>query len=69
MTPYTYTGNSPINFLDQNGDSIIIWGVDDNRNMYSVMDENGIAYHYTRDACGNINEDELWKQSNKFWSK
>ena len=66
MTPYNYTANNPINYLDHNGDYIIIWGADDNGNMYSVMYENGIAYHYTRDASGNNRRGNKYDGRNSF---
>lgn len=66
LSPYNYTANNPINFVDYNGDYIIIHGQDDDGNRYSVMYENGKAYHYSKDKKGNVVKGDEYDGQNKF---
>lgn len=66
LAPYQYTANNPINFVDVNGDYIIIHGADKDGNQYSVMYENGKAYNYTQDKDGNVTKGTVWDGKNEF---
>jgi len=69
LNPYQYTANNPINFVDENGDYIIIYGqemVGDKSVDFSVMYENGKAYHYTRDKDGNVTKGDEYTGKNEF---
>jgi RHS repeat-associated protein len=66
FNPYQYAANSPVNFVDENGDYIIIHGSDDQGHQYSVMYENGKAYNYSTDQKGNVTRGEAWDGKNEF---
>jgi len=55
ISTYQYAANNPISYIDYNGDYITI-GIKDNKGkqIYSVLYEDGKAYHYTQDSKGNI---------------
>jgi len=73
LAPYQYTGNNPINFIDENGDYITINGFDENNNAISALYEDGKLYNYTSstDKKGNvtIKKGEAWTQKNSFIDK
>lgn len=55
LTPYHFTANNPIRFIEVKGDYITIGIHDgDGNQVYSVLYENGKAYHYSKDENGNI---------------
>lgn len=66
LTPYSYTANNPINFLDHNGDYIIITGADSQGHQYSVMYENGNAYHYSKNKDGSLTRGGKYDGKNDF---
>lgn len=66
LSSYNYTANNPVNFVDYNGDYIIIYGQDDQDHQYSVMYENGKAYHYSKDEKGNVVKGDEYDGKNKF---
>ena len=70
FSPYQYTGNNPVNYIDENGDYITINGVDDKNNPISVLYENGKLYNYTSstDKKGNttITKGDAWSGKNDF---
>jgi hypothetical protein len=69
LNPYQYTANNPINFVDENGDYIVIFGtesVEGKDVAFSVLYENGKAYHYTKDKDGKITKGEEYKGKNSF---
>ena len=64
LSPYNYTANNPTNLLDYNGDYIILFT---ENNAYSVLYENGQAYHYTQDKkTGKITKGEKYDGNSKF---
>jgi RHS repeat-associated protein len=55
ISTYQYAANNPINYVDYNGDYITL-GINDKdgNQIYSVLYENGKAYHYSKDSKGGI---------------
>ncbi|RTQ49010.1 hypothetical protein EJV47_14620 [Hymenobacter gummosus] len=62
-TPYGYTANNPVNFIDINGDYITIFLPG---SQYSVLYENGKAYHYSQDKDGNITKEGEYDGNSEF---
>jgi RHS repeat-associated protein len=65
LSPYSYTANNPINFIDYNGEYIVINGGKDE----SVLYENGKAYNYTKDKNGKIVRGKEYNGKNSFISQ
>ncbi|PKP40884.1 MAG: hypothetical protein CVT96_07425 [Bacteroidetes bacterium HGW-Bacteroidetes-13] len=70
ISTYQYAANNPVLYLDYNGDYITIGIKDDYGNAYSVLYENGKAYHYSKDSDGNITKgDEYDGKDNGFLNR
>lgn len=73
LSPYQYTANNSVNFVDENGDYITINGVDENGDALSVLYENGKLYNYTSttDKKGNVSitKGKAWEGKNDFITK
>ncbi|WP_347923123.1 DUF6443 domain-containing protein [Pontimicrobium sp. SW4] len=54
ISTYQYAANNPVSYIDYNGDYITLGINDEEGNEYSVLYENGKAYHYSKDEDGNI---------------
>ncbi|KYP13547.1 MAG: hypothetical protein A1D16_17465 [Flavihumibacter sp. CACIAM 22H1] len=65
LNPYQYTGNNPINYVDYNGDYIIIHGYQNGHNV-SYLYENGKTYQYTLNSDGSVTKHEEFKSENNF---
>jgi RHS repeat-associated protein len=68
FSPYQYAVNNPINFVDINGDYVIVFGEQDGH-AFSVMYEGGKAYYYTMDKNGKATKGEQYKGKNSFINK
>lgn len=70
LSLYQYTGNNPINFIDENGDYITVDKRDKNGNiMLSLLYEGGKAYFYTKDKDGNVTKGGEWDGTDDFISQ
>ncbi len=74
LSPYQYTANNAINFIDENGDFITIYGTQKVKDIYgnekeigvTVIYEDGKAYQSVLDANGNIIKGGEYKGNNDF---
>jgi RHS repeat-associated protein len=66
VSPYQYGFNNPIGNIDINGDYVFINSQDKDGNQYSVMYDNGKAYHYTMDENGNITKGSEYDGKSNF---
>lgn len=66
ISTYQYGANNPILYLDYNGDYITIGINDDDGNKYSVLYENGKAYHYTKGKDGKITKGDEYDGDSSF---
>ena len=67
LNPYQYTGNNPINFVDENGDYITVDKKNKEGNVIlSLLYEDGKAYYYSKDKDGNIKKGEEWDGKDGF---
>lgn len=67
LSVYQYTANSPVNFIDENGDYITIDRRDDKGNvMLSLLYEGGKAFYYTKDEEGNVIKGDAWDGEDEF---
>nr|WP_262917481.1 RHS repeat-associated core domain-containing protein [Zunongwangia pacifica] len=67
ISTYQYGANNPISYIDYNGDYITIGISDDEGNqVYSVLYENGKAYHYSKDKDGNIVKGDEYDGNSSF---
>jgi RHS repeat-associated protein len=64
LSPYQYTSNNPVNFIDYNGDYIVINGDNGERAIY----ENGKLYAVNEDKKGNLTKGGAYKGKDKFIS-
>jgi len=69
LSPYGYTANNPIGYIDKNGDYITIDKYDDNGHiMLSLLYENGKAYWRVRDKDGNMRKGDEYKENDNFFT-
>ncbi|MEO5562675.1 MAG: RHS repeat-associated core domain-containing protein, partial [Chitinophagaceae bacterium] len=67
LSIYQYTGRSPVNFVDENGDYVTVDKRDkDNNVMLSLLYEDGKAYYYSKDKDGNITKGTEWDGTDEF---
>jgi RHS repeat-associated protein len=66
LSPYQYTANNPVLYIDYNGDYIVIGINDDDGNQYSVMYDKGKAYHYTKNKDGTLTKGSEYDGDQSF---
>lgn len=67
ISTYQYGANNPISYMDYNGDYITL-GINDNdgNQVYSVLYEEGKAYHYTKNKDGSITKGDEYDGDSSF---
>ena len=66
ISNYQYGANNPMLYIDYNGDYITIGISDKDGNKYSVLYENGRAYHYSKNKDGKIVKGDEYDGDSEF---